>query len=263
MSNNSPAFQPGTIQNRPKVAFSLFTMMLGDMMRHLHVDKAPKTIASPRPEMIAKNNNNSAENNNNNNTSSTTQGTNPNGSNNSNLPSMLPESNEAVFKSMGVDVGMRTVAHISNVAIVREPSSGTSDPTASIGGGGPQPQHLVNRIRPSTFLEAAKFVATHCWEYWFDHAPQQKFQHLEAFYIDEYESLSCFPFSSTVGGGGGGANGGTVNGIQYSTFVQGMIEGAMRACGWPVLVNFSQADDQGLQQYQILPLRLPAVPQAI
>jgi hypothetical protein len=138
---------------------------------------------------------------------------------------------------MGVDVGLRSVAHIADIALAMQ-----QEP----------------RARPTSFVEAAKFVATHCWEYWFDYPPFQKFQHLEAFYIDEHEAMSCLPFS-------GAARDvvGAVNGIPYSTFVQGMIEGAMRACGWPVIVNFSAADEQGLQQYQILPLRLPALPQAV
>src|SRR3989338_2968669 len=143
MSTNSTAFPPGTISSRPKVAFSLFTMMLGDIMRNLRVERQPKTIASPRPSTGTQG------------TGSSQQIQDSNNGGNPNFTSLLPESNEAVFKAMGVDVGMRTIAHISNVAITREASVGTADPNASIGGaGGPSNNNnpiTLNRIRPSTF----------------------------------------------------------------------------------------------------------------
>jgi hypothetical protein len=235
-----PAFPPNVISSRPRVALSCFTIMLGDIMRNLRVDRAPRSIASPRPVQVA--GASTAE------PGAISKAAATAGESGSVVSaptySLLPESTESIIRSMGVDVGMRSVAHISDIAIL--PGVGGA---ATAGGG---TAAGTERTRPATFVDAARFIASHCWEYWFDHPPAQKFQHLEAFYIDEYENMSCFPFSGPDGAG-------AVNGVAFNTFVQGMVEGAMRACGYPVVVNFSSADAEGLQQWQILPLKLPAL----
>src|SRR4051812_34522316 len=113
------AFPQGTITNRPKVALTVFTMLLGDIMRNLRVDKAPKTVASaaaspaasqqqlPQTQAGA----------------AVAGGVNPatkaviaSTNNNNGGSQILPESTESVFRILGVDVGMRSVAHIADIA---------------------------------------------------------------------------------------------------------------------------------------------------
>lgn len=238
-----PAFPPNVVQQRPRVALSCFTIMLGDIMRNMRVERAPRTVASPRPPQHPALQNSSAAAALGSATSSKAAagaGAGAAASSVLSVPShsLLPESTESVVRSMGVDVGARSVGHISDIAILPGVGGG--------GGGASAPGSSGDRMRPATFVDAAKFIANHCWQYWFDHAPYQQFQHLEAFYIDEYEGLSIMPFAGTT----------TVNGCQASTFVCGIIEGGMRAMGFHVVVNFSAADENGLQQFQILPLKL-------
>jgi hypothetical protein len=231
--SNQPSFPPSVISNRPRVALSAFTVMLGDIMRNLRVDRQPRSVASPRPVHDAA-------------AAAAGAGASaPGGGGNAVVVgaptySLLPESAESVVRSMGVDVGMRSVAHIADIAYLPGIGGG-----AAAAAGNPAAEV---RSRPASFADAAKFIASHCWEYWFDHAPANRFLHLESFYIDEYEGMACLPFGGTG-----------VNGIPFSTFVCGIIEGAMRALGYPCIAQYSAADADGLQQYQLLPLKMPTI----